>query len=154
MKQTVSILTALMITLLLVSGFIVMGSMQQSEMLIEREEQLLEKTVEWQKANAKIAEMEKEAKDNQQLLEKTKQERDALSAQLNDALLSSQESNEAVHQQVQLVQNLETANDQLAHQLSLKDQKITQLETELEKALMPTLTPSPLRVERVVQPKR
>ena len=43
---------------------------------------------------------------------------------------------EAVHQQVQLVQNLETANNQLAHQLSLKEQRITQLETELERRLL------------------
>jgi len=154
MKQTVTILTALMMALLLVSGFIVMGGMQQSEVLLQREEQLLEKTVELQKADMKIAEMHTQNQEKQLLLEKTQKERDALNAQLNDLLLSSQESNDAVEQQVQQVQKLEEANERLALQLSLREQRIGQLETELEKALRPSATPSPLRVERVVMQKR
>ena len=40
MKQTVVILTALMMAMLMVSGFIVAGSTQQSQLLAKREEEL------------------------------------------------------------------------------------------------------------------
>ena len=154
MKQTVSILTALMITLLLVSGLIVKGSMQQSQMLLEREDQLLEKTMELQKAHVKITEMEKQTAEKQQMMDRVQKERDALSTQLGDALLSSQESNDAVARQTQMVQQLEAANDQLAQQLDRHRQRISQLEAELAEALLPRATPSPLRVERSVSPKQ
>ena len=69
MKQTVTILTALMVALLLVSGFIVMGSMRQSELLMEREDQLLSRTEQLDAALTQLEERRKAEAENAQQMQ-------------------------------------------------------------------------------------
>ena len=104
MKQTVVILTALMMAMLMVSGFIVVGSTQQSQLLAQREEEL-------RLAQATISELttegekwKREAQRSAKLCAELTEQRDALSIQLGDAVLSSQEANDAVAQQVLTVE--------------------------------------------------
>ena len=134
MKQTVTILTALMIALLLVSGFIVMGSMQQSELLIERENQLISQTQQMDEAMMQIEKLEKAAQSGAQQLKQLTEERDALSQQLSDAVLSSQEANDAVAQQVKERKAYEDQIEYLNEQLSLAQQQNAHLEAALANA--------------------
>lgn len=168
MKQTVTILTALMMVVVLISGFIVMGSMQQSETLMQQEEQLMERDKMLTERNALILQLENEALENRKQQEQLLKEREALSQQLNDAVLSSQESNDAVARQTETLEALQMENEQLRAQIgaledeatitalayeqqALEDaQKLQELEKELEEALLPTAAPNPLRVERRV----
>jgi len=170
MKQTVAILTALMAALVLISGFIVMGSMQQNDLLVQREAQLLARDQELTQKNAQLLQMEAEARDSLKQQEQLIQERDALSQQLSDALLSSQESNDAIARQTETAEALLMENERLRAQISVLEdeasltalaweqqtkedaQKLQALQKELEEALMPPATSSPLRVERRVNP--
>lgn len=162
MKQTVTILTALMTALLLVSGFIVMGSVQQSDLLMKREEQLLAKAEEAEEWKTRAAQLESEHAQAQEQLQKLHEERDALSQQLTDTLLASQESNDAVAQQEAAAQALGQENEQLRSQIKklerenaaaihAYEEQIARLEMKLQEATIPAA--APLRVERRVQQK-
>lgn len=109
MKQTIAILTALMLALLLVSGFIVVGSTEQSQLLIQREDQLRSLSAALDEETRRAESFEKEAQRNAQQLRQTTQERDALSQQLTDVVLASQEANDAVAQRQADVKRLEEA---------------------------------------------
>lgn len=172
MKQTITILTALMTVLVMISGFIVLGSMQQSETLAQKEEQLLQRTREVAQRNEQILALETAAKTNQETIQQLTKERDALSQQLSDAVLSSQESNDAIAHQAEAAEALQMENERLKARIgALEDeaslaalaweqqakedaQKLQALQQELEEALMPAATPSPLRVERRVNLKK
>jgi len=106
MKQTVAILTALLLSLMVLTGFILTGSMKQTELIAQRDEMLASLRQEHQSL---VQEQLQTARE----LKQTICERDALSLQLNDAVLASQEANEAValqlSQQEQLKEALEAA---------------------------------------------
>ncbi|MBQ3574497.1 MAG: hypothetical protein IJA26_02420, partial [Clostridia bacterium] len=100
MKQTIAILTALMTVLLLAAGFMVASNMDMSHALETREEELHTVTRTLQEQNAELERYIREREASAEALRKVMAERDALSQQLNDAVLSSQEANEAVEQQI------------------------------------------------------
>lgn len=100
MKQTITILSALVAVLLVASGFIVASNVSLNSTVTQCEKELLN-------VRSKLADSEKElercvleSKAAAETLRKTLEERDALSTQLNDAVLASQEANDAVAQQV------------------------------------------------------
>lgn len=100
MKQTITIMAAFMVALLLVSGFIVMGSMQQSQLLATRAEQLAQTR---SKLNEQVAineELNQAADTLSKSLEEMTLERDGLALRLEDALGAVEEANGAVDQQV------------------------------------------------------
>ncbi len=105
MKQTVSILTGLVVVVLLATGLIVADSIDLSRRLEQQANDLLA----WQ---AKLDE-------SQKLLKKTAAERDALSAQLNEAVLASQTAYENAEEQSRL-------ND--AARLELEELKVEYLD--------------------------
>lgn len=88
MKQTVSILTGLIVVVLLATGLIVADNIDLSRRLEQQADDLLA----W---NARLD-------DSQKLLKKTTAERDALSRQLNEAVLASQTAHEAAEEQSRL----------------------------------------------------
>lgn len=109
MKQTVILLSSLLLILMVLTGLILTGSMQQTELIAQRDEMLsdlrkqretltLENTRYARKVDSLIAS-----------LEQLTLERDALTSQLNDAVLSSQEANDAVALQTARQQELEEA---------------------------------------------
>lgn len=104
MKQTVVILTALMLAMMVVSGFIVAGSMQQNQLLAAREKELRIAQIKIGELEENGEKWEREARRNAKLSAELTEQRDALNKQLGDAVLSSQEANEAVEQQVLTVQ--------------------------------------------------
>ena len=147
MKQTVTILTALMIALLIMSGVIVMGSTQQSEILMQREEQLLSRTQELAERNAQIVQLQAEAVEGRKRQTELTKERDALSQQLNDAVLSAQESNDAVASQTERADALQKENDWLrARVAELEDEASIAAAAREEQ----TKASDPLRAERRV----
>lgn len=105
MKQTVLILTALVLTLMVVTGFILTGSLRQTELMAQRDEMLMDLRQQHSDLTLENLRLTRE-------LDQTRTERDALTAQLNDAILASQEANDAVAFQVSQRQSLETALDQ------------------------------------------
>lgn len=127
MKQTIAILTALMLALLLVSGFIVVGSTEQSQLLAQREDQLRSLNTALDQETQRADRFEKEAQRNAQQLRQTTQERDALSQQLNDAVLASQEANDAIALRQADVRRLEEA-------LRKSGVETLRLQAELEKS--------------------
>ena len=100
MKQTIAILAALMAVFLLATGFIVASNMDTGRTLELREKELLSAEKQLNKLAAELERSAKEQEASAEALRKTMAERDALSQQLNDAVLSSQEANEAVEQQI------------------------------------------------------
>lgn len=137
MKQTVGILTALMMAMLMVSGFIVAGSTQQSRLLSQREEEL-------RLAQAAISELEtegekwkREAQRSAKLCAELTEQRDALSVQLGDAILSSQEANDAVAQQVLTV-------EEQAKELLRMETEYTQLYLDYQELKKEQDEPAPL----------
>lgn len=109
MKQTVILLSSLLLILMVLTGLILTGSMQQTELIAQRDEMLsdlrkqretltLENTRYARKVDSLIASVEQ-----------LTLERDALTSQLNDAVLSSQEANDAVALQTARQQELEEA---------------------------------------------
>jgi len=109
MKQTVILLSSLLVVLMVLTGLILTGSMQQTELIAQRDEMLsdlrkqretltLENTRYARKVDSLIASVEQ-----------LTLERDALTSQLNDAVLSSQEANDAVALQTARQQELEEA---------------------------------------------
>lgn len=160
MKQTVTILTAMMVALLLVSGFVLMGSIQQSEKLMAREDQLLKQSGELDEKSLLIAQLEKEAEERTQQTQQLTKERDALSQQLNDAVLSSQESNDALARQTQEKQRLQMEKEQLAKQLLNERKQLQEMRSQLaalqQEAISTAVcegTPAPtaFRVERRIK---
>ena len=105
MKQTVLILTALILSLMVVTGFILTGSLRQTELMAQRDDMLMELRQEHSDLALENLRLTRE-------LEQTRTERDAITSQLNDALLASQEANEAVAQQISQREALEAALDQ------------------------------------------
>lgn len=109
MKQTVILLSSLLLILMVLTGLILTGSMQQTELIAQRDEMLsdlrkqretltLENTRYARKVDSLIASVEQ-----------LTLERDALTSQLNDAVLSSQEANDAVALQTARQHELEEA---------------------------------------------
>lgn len=125
MKQTVVILTALMLALLMVSGFIVAGSTQQSRLLAECEQQLRQAQAEAADRKAESEKWKRETQRSTQLSAELTEQRDALNTQLNDAVLSSQEANDAVAQQVRTV-------EAQAQEIAQMEQAYTQLYLEYQ----------------------
>lgn len=160
MKQTVTILTALMVALLLISGFSVLGSMQQGDMLARREDQLLKQSQTLDEKTLLAETLEAETAEQAKQLEQLTKERDALSLQLNDAVLSSQESNDALAQREKELQKLQMEKEQLSKQLLDERKQAQELRTQLaacqEEVSAATLyepapTPTAFRVERKVK---
>jgi len=163
MKQTIVILSALCMALLVISGFILSTSLQQNELVIQSAA-ALEKVQQEKEALA----LEKQKTDNQletlrASVEKLTAERDALSIQLNDTTLASQEANDAAALQESEAQRLqEELNDQ--YQRADRDaQLIETLTTEVETLrqklavspspdAVPTPNAFPFSVPRVTPP--
>lgn len=100
MKQTVTILSALVAALLLASGFIVASNMEMSQLIETNENELLKVQSQLNDTQKQLERRTNEKETSDQALKQTMAERDALSQQLNDAVLASQEANDAVAQQV------------------------------------------------------
>lgn len=110
-KQTVIILSVLVLALLAASGFIAASNVDLCENLAYAQKQTADLRAE---LSEKVKQLDQSMQENRQAaetLQKTTLERDALSQQLNDAVLSSQE-----------------ANDALAVQISQNKQQLLQLE--------------------------
>jgi len=99
-KQTIVILTALAAVLLLATSFIVAANMDLSRKLETQEREILSMTSKLEKQGKELERSAEEKASSAETLRKTMEERDALSKQLNDAVLASQEANEAVEQQI------------------------------------------------------
>ena len=99
MKQTVGILLALAAVLLLATGFIVSANIDQSRVidLYKDEVNTLKSTQ--RKLEKEIAGYQSAETSSAEAMQKIKEERDALSQQLNDTVLASQELNDALEQQ-------------------------------------------------------
>lgn len=169
MKQTVGILTALMIALLLVSGFIVISGMEQSELLVRREDELRQMQAERDEIKNQMEKQERELKRNVELIAQLTEERDGLSQQLNDAVLASQEANDAVAlwekhggEKDQLIQALQqellraqddAATAAMAYEQQAQEdaQAMERLKAEIESLLQPTPAPRPTRFERIIR---
>ena len=100
MKQTIAILSALTAVLLLLTGFIVVSNLDLNRTLLEKQTELrsADKTVEKLKKEIEQSTAVQEAAS--EAMRKVMAERDALSLQLNEAVLASQQANEAVDQQI------------------------------------------------------
>ena len=85
MRQTVAILTALILSLMVVTGFVLTGSLRQSELMMQRDKMMMELRREHSDLTLENLRLTRE-------LETTRTERDALTIQLNDAVLASRES--------------------------------------------------------------
>lgn len=99
MKQTITILAVLMVALLLVSGFIVAGSMQQAQQLVSKNNQMNELKARLTEQTSLYDELTEKYKALSTAFSTCREERDTLSADLKDALLSVEEANGAVTQQ-------------------------------------------------------
>lgn len=144
MKQTVAILTALMLALLLVSGFIVTGSMQQSRALLEKEETVRALQTERDHLKTQNEAQQREMERNTLLLNETIEARDALSQQWNDAVLSSQEANDALAAQ-------EERGEAQARHIAELEQRVKELTADLIAAQEEAASaPKPTRFERTV----
>ena len=156
MKQTLAILTALCMALLVLCGFVLCTNLQQSETLTdssalldkirtEKETLLLEK----QKADNRIEMLAAS-------VEKLTAERDALNLQLSDATLSSQEANDAAAYQEQQVLKLQAELNELRQRDAANALALETLTAEAETlrqalakpqptpTLYPFTTPAPL----------
>ena len=124
MKQTVGILSALIVALLVLSAFILSTNLQQGRLLSQSSDALTRMQAE--KEELLLAHQTLESKNNKlnASLKTVTAERDALSLQLNDAVLASQEANDAVSLQADQAQELQQRIDLL-----------TQRNQELEAAL-------------------
>ncbi len=100
MKQTITILSALVAALLVVSGFIVAANIDLCTSISQHENELLKVRSELADCEKELERRTQENKASAETLRKTMEERDALTEQLNDAVLASQEANDAVAQQV------------------------------------------------------
>lgn len=132
MKQTLAILTALCMALLVLCGFVLCTNLQQNETMTEsaalldkirteKETLLLEK----QKADNRIETLSAS-------VEKLTAERDALNLQLTDATLSSQEANDAAAYQEQLALTLQAELDALQKQADSSALAVDALSAEAE----------------------
>lgn len=106
MKQTISILTALIAVLLLATGFIVASNLELSRNLRSSENQLLQTQSDLADAKAEAERLTQEAAASADALLQAAQERDALNQQLSAAVLSSQQASEAMDQQMLENQNI------------------------------------------------
>ena len=100
MKQTISILSALVAALLIASGFIVAANIDLCANVAQLDRELLDVRSELADCEKELDRRTQENKASAESLRKTMEERDALSMQLNDAVLASQEANDAVAQQI------------------------------------------------------
>lgn len=171
MKQTVVILTALMMALLLITGFVTAENVQLDKLIGDQTKLMEEKQAAASALEKTQERLLQEAQHSAQTIRTLTDERDALSRQLADAVLSSQEANDAASVQEQkamrLVQEnarLQAAYEEAEAQLMLLQeeaaqtalafeqqtmedaQRMEQLQAELEKALTPT--PEPTSPER------
>ena len=102
MKQTIAILTALLFSVMILSFFILTGSIRQTDMLAQRDEMIVSLREDQRTLTQESLRLSRE-------LERVTKERDALSLQLNSAVLASQEANDAVALQIQQREVLEEA---------------------------------------------
>ena len=156
MKQTVIILAVLSAVLLVASGMIAANSMDLSHML----EMCSEEMVKLQDRNtdyaAKLRVSQQETADAKEKLVLMQQERDGC-AQQAEALIAEkatlQETIAAVQKQLEEQTLLNSATAEEAVQYAMQqEERIAQLEAELQQALMPTATPFiPIRYRLPVQ---
>lgn len=110
MKQTIVILTVIMVLLLGVSGVIVAGSLQQSDMLVARVNQVNELNTRLKQQNKERQEAEARAEEAETALMTAKAGRDEALLQLEDALNTLEAVNEELtrrdgeHEQAQTAQ--------------------------------------------------
>ena len=136
MKQTVAILLALAGVLLLATGFIVSANIDQSRVIALYKDEVKTLQTTQRKLEKEIKSYQASKDSSAETIQKLMQERDALSQQLNDTVVASQELNDELEQQKRQnekqVQMLEDAK------------RIAQLEAELEKAAAEAIvTPAP-----------
>jgi len=171
MKQTITILSALVAALLVASGFIVAANIDLCTTIAQRESELLEVRSALADCEKELERRTQENKASAETLRKTMEERDALTEQLNDAVLASQEANDAVTQQVRQnekqlrelealaaeYEDLSEACSALEEQIAVLSEEALQSAmaheeqtlldaqriAELEKALEDALTPTP-----------
>ena len=110
MKQTVLILTALILSLMLVTGFILTGTLRQTELMAQRDQMLMELRQEHSDLMLENLRLARE-------LDQTLKEREALTLQLNDVLLASQEANDALEIQISERNTLQNALDKANREL-------------------------------------
>lgn len=102
MKQTVAILAALSAALLLASGFIVVSSVETSQLLTLCQSELKKTQTQLADAEKLLKRRTSEKETADEALRQTMAQRDALNQQLSDAVLASQEAHDAAaHQQRQ-----------------------------------------------------
>ncbi len=113
MKQTVAILTALTLCLMAITGYLVYGSTKEMELMARKDQQLADLYTE---------------------VNQVTRERNALNLQLQDAVLSSQEANDAVAMQAQ-------QNEQLQSALEAANMELETLREALANTHQTTSTP-------------
>lgn len=150
MKQTIAILTALMLALLLVSGFVAAGSLQQSHLLTASDAELTQLSDALAKQLAENEKLTREAQRSAAQLAEVIQERDALSAQLGDAVLSSQEANDAVAQQALAVEE----QAQTIRRLQAENRALQDRLAAVEAMAQPTAAPSSVPTRTPLSPDR
>ena len=136
MKQTITIMAVFMVALLLVSGFIVAGSMQQAQQLASRASQLGEIKIRLSEQTTLNEELQQNVDALSASLTAVRTERDELNLRLKDALLSVEEANGAISQQVTDMETAQTSFTQekvelaasLSEQQTLSDALAVQLE--------------------------
>ena len=135
MRQTVSILTALMIALTLISGFIVIGSVEQAKLLETRNSQIETLLSEAETQARRLSESKQRAQSLDKSLYETRQERDGLLQQVQTLEAQSQAAQEAALAVQTLTQDndaLSARADLLAMELKEARQALTQLENAYE----------------------
>ena len=96
MKQTVVLLTALLLAFMVLTGVILAGSMKQTQLLAQRDEMLADLRKQRETLTLENARFERKVDSLTASVQQLTLERDALTSQLNDAVFSSQEANDAV----------------------------------------------------------
>lgn len=109
MKQTVVLLSALLVVLMVLTGFILTGSLKQTDLIAQRDEMLTDLRKQRETLTLENTRYERKVNSLIASVEQLTLERDALTSQLNDAVLSSQEANDAVALQTARQQELEEA---------------------------------------------
>ena len=109
MKQTVVLLSALLLVLLVLTGFILAGSVQQTRLIAQRDEMLADLRQQRETLTLENTRYERKVDSLIESVNQLTLERDALTSQLNDAVLSSQEANDVVAAQSAQCEELEEA---------------------------------------------
>ncbi|MBR6570289.1 MAG: hypothetical protein IKK75_07535 [Clostridia bacterium] len=131
MKQTIALLSFLTALLLLVLGIVAVQGVEKTQLLDRSEQALKDAHAKLEEIAAQLTASMEENKTSAESLRQAEQDKTDLATRLNDALLSSQEANEAVGMQVaenQLLmrnqQALEAANQNLRSQCELLEEQL------------------------------